>query len=148
MARDGTFSKLLEPGRIGQVKTKNRIVRSAAGIIYLDDDFFVIREQTIPLYEALARGGAGLIILGGVIVEYPLGTCHPGQMLFSDDKYMPGYQEIAEVVHKYNCPIFVQYPRNSAKSILYQINHTFFNTFIHKNSGKKSENGLTLHPNP
>ena len=101
------FSKLLEPGSLGKVKTRNRMIRSGAGIIFLDDDYFV-KEESIRFYEAIARGGVGLIILGGTIVEHPLGTCHPGQMLFSDDKYMPGYKEIVEVVHKYNCPIFAQ----------------------------------------
>ena len=81
MSQNSAFSKLLEPGSLGKVKTRNRMVRSAAGVIYLDDDYYVIREKTLPLYEAFARGGAGLVILGGVIVEHPVGTCHPGQML-------------------------------------------------------------------
>lgn len=107
MTSKSAFSRLLEPGTLGKVKTRNRMIRSGAGIIFLDDDYFV-KEESVRFYEAIARGGIGLIILGGTIVEHPLGTCHPGQMLFSDDKYMPGYKEIVDVVHKHNCPIFAQ----------------------------------------
>lgn len=107
MSGNLVFSKLLEPGNLGKVKIRNRMIRSGAGIIFLDENDFV-KEESLRFYEAIARGGVGLIILGGVIVEHPLGTCHPGQMLFSDDKYIPGYKGITEVVHKYNCPIFLQ----------------------------------------
>lgn len=108
MSSSSAFRKLLEPGQIGRLKLKNRLVRTAAGIDYLDEEYFVKPEQELPLYEALARGGVGLVILGGTVVEHPLGTIHPGQMRFDDDKFMPGYKEITEVVHKYNCPIFAQ----------------------------------------
>ena len=82
MSTNVKFSKLLEPGKIGRIQTKNRMVRSGAGIAYLDDDYFVKRAESISYYEAMARGGVGLVILGGVLVEFPLGAVHPGQMRF------------------------------------------------------------------
>ena len=108
MGRNGPFTKLFEPGTIGKVKTKNRIVRTAAGVDYLDKDYFVMRERELPFYEALARGGVGLIILGVVGTDYPLGTIIESQVRLDDDKFIPGLKEVAEVVHKYDCPIFLQ----------------------------------------
>lgn len=108
MGRDGAFGKLLEPGRIGRVKTRNRMVRTAAGVDYLDKDYFVVRERELPFYEALAKGGVGLIILGVVGTDYPLGTIIDSQVRLDDDKFIPGLREVAEVVHKHGCPIFLQ----------------------------------------
>jgi 2,4-dienoyl-CoA reductase (NADPH2) len=108
MGKNGPFNKLLESGRIGRVKTRNRIVRTAAGVDYLDKDYFVVRERELPFYEALARGGVGLIILGVVGMDHPLGTIIESQVRLDDDKFIPGLKEVAQVVHKYNCPIFLQ----------------------------------------
>ena len=69
------FTKLFEPGQIGSLKLKNRLVRTAAGVDYLDENDFVKLEQELPFYEALARGGVGLIGLGGTILDYP--RCSP-----------------------------------------------------------------------
>ena len=120
MNSNPAFSKLLEPGYVGKVKTRNRMVRSGASVIFLDEHDFV-KEESLRFYEALARGGVGMIVLGGVIVDHHSGTCHPGQMLFSDDKYMPGYEKIAEVVHKHNCPVFVQIYHGGALHGLYNM---------------------------
>jgi 2,4-dienoyl-CoA reductase (NADPH2) len=102
------FQKLFEPGQIGRLKLKNRLVRTAAGVDYLDENDFVKLEQELPFYEAVARGGVGLIGLGGTIFDYPQGAIHPGQPRFDDDKFMPGYRKITEVVHKYDCRIYAQ----------------------------------------
>jgi len=102
------FPKLFEPGQIGSMRLKNRLVRTAAGVDYLDENDFPILEQELPFYEALARGGVGLIGLGGTIFDYPLGAIHPGQPRLDDDKFIPGYRKITEVVHRYDCRIYAQ----------------------------------------
>jgi len=108
MKKNGPFTKLLEPGRIGRVKTRNRMVRTAAGVDYLDKDYFIKRERELPFYEALARGGVGLIILGVAGIDYPLGTIIESQVRLDDDKFIPGLKEVTQLVHKYDCPIFLQ----------------------------------------
>ena len=101
------FPKLFEPGQIGSLKLKNRLVRTAAGTDYLDEKDFIKPEQELPFFEALARGGVGLIGVPGII-DYPLGAIHPGQMRFDDDKFISSYQKIPEVVHKYDCRVYAQ----------------------------------------
>jgi 2,4-dienoyl-CoA reductase (NADPH2) len=42
-------------------------------------------------------------------VEYPLGIHHfPVQFHLDDDKYIPSYTELVQVVHKHGCPVFLQ----------------------------------------
>ena len=102
------FENLLQPGTIGKLKTKNRIVRTAAGVDYLDKDFIVVEEKMLPLYEAWARGGAGLIILGGAVVGHPQGSIIPTNVRIDDDKFIPGYKKVTDVVHKHGVSILMQ----------------------------------------
>ncbi len=37
----GKFDKLLEPGQIGHMKTKNRMIKTAAALCYRDEDGYV-----------------------------------------------------------------------------------------------------------
>ena len=66
---DKRFSKLLEPGSIGQVKTRNRIIKSAAGLWYWGKGDNPVTEKVKCLYEAFARGGVGLIIMESPGIE-------------------------------------------------------------------------------
>jgi 2,4-dienoyl-CoA reductase (NADPH2) len=114
VSTDSKYRKLFEPGQIGKLKIKNRLVRSAAGTDYLDENFFSKSELQLPFYKALARGGAGLIILGGAVIEHPLGSVTPTNVRFDDDKFIPGFKEITDIVHKYDCPIFLQLHHSGA----------------------------------
>jgi 2,4-dienoyl-CoA reductase (NADPH2) len=96
------FEKILEPGQIGRVRTKNRIIKACGGA----EDVAGINRAFL---EAIARGGAGLIVWGDVAVEYPRGVTLPiTHRHLEDDRNIPVFREIAEVVHKHSCPIFMQ----------------------------------------
>ncbi len=96
------FEKLLEPGYIGNVKTRNRMVKSASDLFRSD------WERFKSFYESLARGGIGLIITGAVAVDSPLGHRGPYKFHIEDDKYIPDFSEVVKGVHKHGCPIFLQ----------------------------------------
>jgi 2,4-dienoyl-CoA reductase (NADPH2) len=96
------FEKILEPGRIGKVRTQNRIVKACGGA----EDVTGINKAFL---EAIARGGTGLIIWGDVAVEYPRGVTIPiTARHLEDDKNIPIFGKITERVHRYGCPIFMQ----------------------------------------
>ena len=57
------FEKLLAPYHIGQVKTRNRIIKTGAGTCYFHNDELHVSETAKAYYGALARGGVGLIIV-------------------------------------------------------------------------------------
>jgi 2,4-dienoyl-CoA reductase (NADPH2) len=103
------FAKLLEPARIGQVKTKNRIIKTAQGSSVIEPDTGFVGERALNYYEALVKGGIGMLIVESCGVEYPLGTHHPPvQFRLHDDSLIPSFSRLSAMSHKYNCPIFIQ----------------------------------------
>ena len=105
---DTGFQKLLEPSYIGKVKTRNRIIKTAQGSSFIEPTGYV-GEQAKAYYETMAKGGVGLLIVESCGVEYPLGIHHfPVQFHLDDDKYIPSYTELVQVVHKHGCPVFLQ----------------------------------------
>jgi 2,4-dienoyl-CoA reductase (NADPH2) len=117
------FEKLMEPGMIGPVKTRNRIVKTANGTSYVDPDQ-TCGERMIAYYERLARGGVGFLIVESCGVEYPLGIQHVHyypdgsyqgvQLHFDDDRFIPGFARLTEAVHKLGCPVSIQFQHAGA----------------------------------
>ncbi len=96
------FEKILEPGQIGKLRVKNRIIKACGGA----EDVGGINRAFL---EAIARGGAGLIIWGDVAVEYPRGVTIPiTKRHLEDDTNIPVFGEIARTLHKHGCPAFMQ----------------------------------------
>jgi 2,4-dienoyl-CoA reductase (NADPH2) len=103
------FPKLLEPGQIGQVKTKSRLIKTAQGSSVIEPDTGFVGERALNYYGALFRGGVGMLIVESCGVEYPLGTHHPPvQFRLHDDALIPSFSKLSALAHKYNCPIFIQ----------------------------------------
>jgi len=109
MTSRSRFEKLMEPGTIGRVRTRNRIIKTASGTGLLDKDG-TIGEAIIAHYESLAKGGVGLIIFEFCTVEWPRGSNRPGLVgaRIHDDQLIPGYSRLTKAVHKHGCPIFIQ----------------------------------------
>jgi 2,4-dienoyl-CoA reductase (NADPH2) len=103
MASGGKFKRLFEPSTIGQLKIKNRFVRVAAGTDFVDAEGILQLNKELPFFEAIARGGVGLIIISGARSPF----------LF-DEKQVPDYKALTDMVHKYNCPIFSQFEHRGA----------------------------------
>ncbi|OPY79382.1 MAG: NADH oxidase [Syntrophorhabdus sp. PtaU1.Bin058] len=102
------FEKLLEPGYIGRVRTRNRIIKTASGTGLTEPDG-TQGEAIKAYYESLARGGVGMIIEEFTVVEYPRGTRRMmGQSRIDDDKFIKGFSEVVKGVHRHGCPIFLQ----------------------------------------
>ena len=67
------YEKILEPGRIGSVKTRNRIVKTGAGMLMWHQDDVHMRPEVLAFYEGMARGGVGLLIVESPTIDYPRG---------------------------------------------------------------------------
>jgi 2,4-dienoyl-CoA reductase (NADPH2) len=102
------FEKLLEPGHIGSVKTRNRIIKTGAGMLMWHEDELHMNEKMKALYESIARGGVGLLIVESPTIDYPLGARWRERYRIDDDKYIKGLSELVQVIHKHGCPIFMQ----------------------------------------
>jgi len=108
MNNKSRFVKLLEPFHIGHVKTRNRIIKTAAESCYYNENDCHITETCKAFYESLARGGVGLTIVESPQIDYPISLAQPHGFRIDDDKYIPGLSELTQVIHKHGCPTFLQ----------------------------------------
>ena len=102
------YEKLLEPGYIGSVKTRNRMIKSGAGMLMWHQDDLHMRPEVLAFYEGIARGGVGLLIVESPTVDYPRGVRWKERYRIDDDKYIPGLVEPVQIIHKHGCPTFMQ----------------------------------------
>ena len=93
------LTKLFSPGKIGTIKIKNRIVRSATFEGMASREGYV-RDELIELYTNLAQGGTGLIITGATAVDSRYSVGSRCQCL-NDDSFMSGQQQLVKAVHEY-----------------------------------------------
>jgi len=103
------YSKLLEPGMIGKVKTRNRIYKSAAGMHSFEEtEFDSMNDNTLGFYDALARGGVGIIAVEAPTVDYPQGCRWHHRYRMDDDRFIPGMKQLVDLIHSNGCPTFMQ----------------------------------------
>jgi len=100
------FTKLFEPGRIGQMEIKNRIVMAPMVLQYGSTESFV-NERIKNYFEARARGGVGLIITEACVVHLR-GQHRPNQLRINDDRYIAGLSELARVIQKHGAKAAIQ----------------------------------------
>ncbi len=108
MSDPSKFAKLLEPGGIGKVKTRNRIYKSAAGTMFFRDDETEMNPLVLGFYGALARGGVGLLSVEAPTIDYPRGCRWRERYRMDDDRFIPGMAHLVETIHKFGCPTFMQ----------------------------------------
>jgi 2,4-dienoyl-CoA reductase (NADPH2) len=101
------FSQLFAPGRIGSIELRNRIIMAPMGSNFAEADGHC-GERIQAYYEARARGGAGLLIMGVCSVAFPAGTAEPFQVGVSSDEFIPGLRRLAERVHQHGAKIAMQ----------------------------------------
>lgn len=99
--------QILQPIKIGNMTVKNRIAFLGMSKHTDTPDNF-ITDRTIAWYEAVAKGGAGMIFTGACLVfpEYPskLPLIHG----LYDDKYIPGLKKLADAIHKHGAKLMLQ----------------------------------------
>ena len=98
--------KIFEPLKLNNLTLKNRLLRSATweGIAALDGS---IDERIYSIYEEVSQGGVGGIISGFTSVATN-DHYFEGMMRLSDDKLIPQYKKLTDIVHKENIPILAQ----------------------------------------
>ncbi|MEY3573126.1 MAG: hypothetical protein RJA77_1041 [Pseudomonadota bacterium] len=101
------MNPLFEPGQIGALHLKNRIIMAPMGSNYAESDG-TCGDRIQSYYEARAKGGAALLTMGVVSVAFPAGTAEPFQVGLSDDKFIPGLSKLAQRVHQHGAKIAVQ----------------------------------------
>lgn len=81
------------------MEVTNRLVMPAMGIHFGVDEKGNVTSQLSEYYAARARGGAGMIISGGIAVS-PTGKDLAVQILLWDDRFIPAMKTMTNLVHK------------------------------------------------
>lgn len=101
------YAKLFEPGCIGPLHLKNRLVMPPMETNFARETGAVSR-QLIKYHEERAKGGVGLIIVEFTCVDYPEGKAAAPQLSIHDDKLIAGHNELVEAVHRHGAKIALQ----------------------------------------
>lgn len=92
------FRFLVQPGKINQMVTRNRIVMSSA-ITNMAAPDGSVTDQMIAYYEARGRGGAGIINTGYNFI-CQRGRAGKYQMSTSSDKNIPSMRSLTDAFHR------------------------------------------------
>ncbi len=110
------YEKLFEPGGIGPLRLKNRIVMAPLGNVNMADPIGRPSAKMIAYFAERAKGGTGLIVTGMVPVSYGI---DPSVSEDNDTTYLPridgtsrtrlsGWRDLVAAVHPYDAKILIQ----------------------------------------
>ena len=97
------FSHLFQPFFIGSVEISNRIVLTGHGTGMSRDS--KVDDRLVSYYEARAKGGVGLIMLGSQQV-HPTSPGISSLLCNYDDEIISGLAAVADAVHRHGSKIF------------------------------------------
>ncbi|MGC8603947.1 MAG: FAD-dependent oxidoreductase [Desulfomonilaceae bacterium] len=99
------INKLFEPIKIGQVQLKNRVVMTAMHLNYSPNG--LVNDQLIDFYAARARGGVGLLIVGGAEIN-DQASGSEFMLSIKDDSFVPGLQIFTKAMHEAGAKTAIQ----------------------------------------
>lgn len=108
------LSKVFEPGKIGRMEIKNRIVMAPMGTHSSDAKGYV-SDRKIDYYVERAKGGIGLIIIEGTKVLFESGGPYSGSI--SDDKFIPRFRDLTRAVQAHGARIVCQLNLHGAQAL-------------------------------
>lgn len=100
------LKKIFEPIQINSLELKNRLVVPAMGTNLANPDG-TVSERLKDYLVARAEGGFGLIITEVTAIS-PYGKGLPFQLSIWDDKFIPGFADLANAIHAKEAKIAVQ----------------------------------------
>jgi len=99
------FSVLFQPGNIGTLRLKNRLIMNAMGTVLVDGEGNVT-ERMFDYYRARAQGGVGLIVTQCASVSAD--ATPPFTWAMYDDKFIPGLSKLVDVIHEQGVKVSIQ----------------------------------------
>jgi 2,4-dienoyl-CoA reductase-like NADH-dependent reductase (Old Yellow Enzyme family)/thioredoxin reductase len=93
------FQALFEPGSIGMMTLKNRLIMAPISSNLAAEDG-TVSEELLFHYAERARGGVGLIIVENVCIAYPLARHGAAQPRIDDDAFIPGLGRLTDAIHR------------------------------------------------
>lgn len=100
------MSTLFEPIQIGNMKVRNRVLRSATYYGLADEDGF-IGDASVDLIGGLAENDVGLVVTGYAYVRKD-GQSVADQNGIQSDDHIPGYRRMTDAVHAFGGHVVMQ----------------------------------------
>lgn len=101
------FKHLFNPIQIGPMSAKNRLLMSAMSINFGVDDNGYVTEQLTEYLAARAKGGVGMMLLGGGAI-HPTGLELPDLPRLWDDACIPPLKKMVEAIRPFDTRFGVQ----------------------------------------
>ena len=136
------MSKLFEPIKIGRLEIKNRLAMSAMDLGFTSDGS--INKRFIDFYVERARGGVGLIVVGGCYPEMT-GKVWKSIIGLDKDEFIPGLKKLTDAIHKYDVKVAAQilHGGRSASSFFSKTRPVSASSLAHVNI-KQAPHALTI----
>ena len=100
-----SYPLLFSPFTLKGVELRNRVAMPPFGLNFTGIKRFP-NDRLIDFYEERARGGAGLLIVGGVGIDLRgSGYMMPG---IDSDEMIPHWVRLADAVHRHGAKLFIQ----------------------------------------
>lgn len=107
------YPHLFAPARIRNFYVKNRV--ETAPMSASGDVPFYTREAH-EMYNALAKGGAGIVTLGEAGVHTPTDHCHPTMPHLDDTMLLPSLIQTVDIVHKWGALASIELTHSGNRS--------------------------------
>lgn len=108
---------LFNPVNVGNMKVKNRLLMSAMSINFGVDERGYVNDQLIEYFKERARGGAGMMLVGGGAV-HPGGQELPDLPAMWDDGCVKSLKNMVEQIKPYDVKFGVQLMHGGRQSYL------------------------------
>ena len=109
------YEKLFSPIMVGNLRFKNRVVFPpiSTNLASMQGE---ITPEFVYHYGRRAKGGASMIIIENLCIQYPDARHGATQPRIDDDSFIPGLSKIAYEVHKYGAYLFAELTHPGAMS--------------------------------
>lgn len=107
LATDGPAAALFQPGRIGRMHLRNRVVQAPI-FTQFASTFGEVDDKLIEYHRARARGGVGLIITENTSIDWDIGRTLGHPIRIDHDRFIGGLSNLVDAVHGEGAKIAVQ----------------------------------------
>ena len=108
--------KIFEQSHIGNLRLRNRLIRSATYEGMCDKNGFPL-DSYYSYYTQLSSNGIGAIITGFAYISLEGRSMQPGQAGIDDDRKIPYYRKLTDSMHKNNAVVFMQIAHTGRQSM-------------------------------
>ncbi|OIP62500.1 MAG: hypothetical protein AUK29_08355 [Nitrospirae bacterium CG2_30_53_67] len=99
------YTHLFQPGRIGSLSLKNRILMPLYPTKYATESR--VNERMIAFYKARAKGGAALIVLDCPCLDYPAAYKGKNELRMDEPSFVEGIRSLLKEIRPYGTRAFM-----------------------------------------